>query len=471
MSIDQIRRKVGVPAAILVAAAIWTMSSPAGLSLQGQRALALFAGIFILYLTEAIPLAISSVLVVPAAVLMGLAKVQSALEGFASSSSYLILGAFILAAAMVKTRLAERIMYVILGRLGCSATRITLGVTLANIVLAFLVPAGTARTALLLPVCLGIIAQFEHEGRSRFAVNLLLTLAFTNMTISAGILTATAPNPVTVDFLAKASGHVVSYGEWLLYGFPPALIMTFVTWWLIQVMFKPEAIHDVSGADRLIRNNLEAMGKMTSPEWRTLSVFLLVVLLWATQNFTNLDTTVVCLGGACLLFLPKFGVLEWNDAHKGVSWQIVLVCGGGVSLGDLLMKTGAAKWLATSIFHLLGLQKASTLVILIVVMLILQYLHFLFVGTTAMATALLPIVAGIAQTAHINPMVLILPAGMVIGGYPLLMFYNTIPNILVYGAGKLHVQDFPKVGIIACAVACGIYALCAGTYWRWLGLF
>ena len=148
-------------------------------------------------------------------------------------------------------------------------------------------------------------------------------------------------------------------------GFPPALLMTFITWWLIQVIFKPEAGLALEGADRLIRDNLSAMGKMSSAEWRALSVFLFVILFWATQNFTKLDTTVVCLLGACLLFLPKFGVLNWSDAHKGVSWQIVLVCGGGVSLGEMLMKTGAAKWLATSIFQILGLKGASTLMVLL----------------------------------------------------------------------------------------------------------
>jgi anion transporter len=372
---------------------------------------------------------------------------------------------------MVKTRLAERITYLILSKTGCSPTRITLGVTLSNIVLAFLVPSTAARVAILLPVCLSIIALFSGERRSKFAVNLLLTLTLTNATIGAGILTATVPNPVTIEFLAKASGHTVTYGEWLIYGFPPAFLMTLITWWIIQLVFKPEAELSLEGAEQLILGNLEKMGKWTSAELRTLSVFILVILFWATQNFTKLDTTVVCLAGACLLFLPRFGVLNWNDAHKGVSWQIILVCGGGVSLGDMLMKTGAAKWLAVAIFHLLGLQGSSTLVVLIVVMLILQYLHFFFVGTTAMATALLPIIVAMAQTAHINPMVLILPAGMIIGGYPLLMFYNTLPNILVYGTGKLQVGDFPKVGVIACAIACLVYTLCAATYWQWVGLF
>ena len=185
---------------------------------------------------------------------------------------------------------------------------------------------------------------------------------------------------------------------------------------------------------------------------------------------TNLDTTVVCLLGDCLLFVPKFGVIDWKDANDGVSWQVVMIAGGGISLGEILMKTGAAKWLAVSVFKLLGLQGASTLVILIVVMLIVQYMHLLFSTTVAMATALLPIVLALADTAHINPLVLALPVGMLIGGYPLLMFYNTLPNIVVYGTGKLRVEDFPRVGVVLCAAACILYTLCAATYWRWLKL-
>ena len=264
------------------------------------------------------------------AALGGVVSLKGALDGFSSSSVYLILGAFILAAAMVKTRLAERITYLTLGCIGASPTRITLGVTAVNIILAFLVPSTTARTAILLPVCLSIIGLFRTESSSRFAVNLLLTLAFTNATISAGVLTATVPNPVTVEFLAKAGGRAISYAEWLLYGFPPALIMTFATWAFIQWVYPPETGARSDEAAEVIRNSLRTMGEMSPAEWRALLVFVAVTVLWATQGITGLDTTVICLAGACVLFLPKFGVIDWSDANKGVSWQVVLVAGGGI---------------------------------------------------------------------------------------------------------------------------------------------
>src|SRR4051812_30590416 len=142
--LEAMLKGLGVPLAIVIAAAIWLMPTPVGLTVPGQKALALFGGIFVLYLTEALPLAVSSLLVVPAAVLGGVVNLRTALEGFSSSSVYLILGAFILAAAMVKTRLAQRITYLMLGQIGASPRRITLGVTAVNIILAFLVPSTTA---------------------------------------------------------------------------------------------------------------------------------------------------------------------------------------------------------------------------------------------------------------------------------------------------------------------------------------
>jgi solute carrier family 13 (sodium-dependent dicarboxylate transporter), member 2/3/5 len=176
---ESVLKAIGVPVAFAVAALIWFTKTPEGLSPQGHKALALFGGIFVLYLTEAIPLAVASFLVVPIAVLTGTANLRTALDGFSASPVYLVVGALILATAMVKARLAERIIYIILTRFGSAPTRITLGITLVNIALAFLVPSSTARTAILLPECLSILAIFECSARSSFAIKLLLTLTMT----------------------------------------------------------------------------------------------------------------------------------------------------------------------------------------------------------------------------------------------------------------------------------------------------
>ncbi|HWR40766.1 MAG TPA: DASS family sodium-coupled anion symporter, partial [Patescibacteria group bacterium] len=468
-SLEKFRKQYGLQLAILLAAVVWFMGAPKGLSVEGHKAIVLFVGMFVLYLTEAIALPIASLAVVPLAVLGGIVKTSVALESFASTSVYLMVGAFILANAMVKSRLAERLTYVIMSIGGTSTKAISLGIVLANIVLAFLVPSSLARTAILLPVCMGIFQVFGQTGRSNFSTGMLLTLTMTNATMGAGILTATVPNPVTIDYLAKV-GEVVTYGDWLLYGFPPALLMTIFTWWFIRYVFPPE-VKQLPNGDEFVKQKLAELGPLSSVEKRAMLVFGLVVTLWATGGWTKIDPTIAALAGIILFFIPKFGFMTWADVNKNMSWQLIFVAGGGISLGLILMKTGAAKWFAVTIFSMLGLAGTSILFMLIVIMFVIQYMHLLFVGTTAMATSFIPIVMAMAETAHVNPLIFTLPAAMIIGGYPLLMFYSTTPNIAVYGTGLLKVEDFPKVGFVICFVAVIVYALCATTYWRWLGLF
>ncbi len=471
MTIEQFRKNWGIVIAVLLGALVYMMPAQEGLSPEGHKALALFAGVFILYLTESIPLVATGLLIAPAAVLMGIMKIGPALTSFASSSVFLMLGSFVLAAAMIKTNLAERITYQILDKIGSTTLRITVGIVLANIVLSFLIPSSTARTAILLPICMSVIQVFHTEGRTKFAVNLLITMAFTNATISAGILTATVPNPVTIEYIVNAGGNPISYIDWLKIGFLPALIMTIITWAYIQWIYKPE-FKEIPGGAAYVKEKIQQMGSMSRDEKFTFAIFILVAVLWCTGSITKIDSTTACLFAAVLLFLPKVGVLTWKETNPHIGWNVLLLTGGGMSMGAILMKTGASKWMASTIFSLFGLQSLSIVMLLFVVMVIAQFMHFFFAGTTVMATAMLPIIMALSTEAGLAPAVLAIPAGMIIGGYPLLMFYCTSPNIMIYGNGELlNVGDFPKIGVPVSIIACIVYLITASTYWPWLGLF
>lgn len=468
--IEWFRKHLGLPIAIIVSFLVWLTPIPKGLSPVGHQALVLFSGIFILYLTEAVPLPVTSFAIPPLAVLLGVVKVGPSLAPFGSSSVFLMFGAFVLAAAMIETNLAKRITYIVLSYVGGSTRNITFGVTVASIILTFLIPSSTARVAILLPVCISIIGLFKKEGRTKFGANLLLTLTLTNATIAAGILTGTVPNPVTVAFIEKAGGPTITYLEWLKIGFPPALVITFLTWGIIQVAFKPEE-KEIPGGSAFIKQSLKDMGPMYYREKYTLVVFICIVILWAAGSTLKIDSTTACLFGTIFLFLPRFGVLSWKDAAKHVSYNVLLITGGGLSLGGLLMSSGAAKWLASTAFTMFGLKSLPVVIILLVVMFICQFMHFFFVGTTVMTTAMLPMVIALGLEAGVPAQLFALPAGMIMGGYPVLMFYCTNPNILVYSTGELTVGDFPKVGIPISIAACLIYAICAVTYWQWIGMY
>ncbi|WP_066626193.1 SLC13 family permease [Clostridium magnum] len=463
---------LGLSVSIILLIIILLMPTPVGLTIVGQRCLAVFAATFVLYLSEAISAAIVSLAIVPILVIFNIVSIKDALSGFSSTSTYLIVGSFILAVAMLKSKLANRITYLIMLKIGVSARNITFGIVLVNIVLAFMVPSSTARTAMLLPICINIINQFRGESRekTKFGANILLTLCCTNSTISAGILTATVSNPMAIQYIKDATGKVVTFGQWFVWGFPPALIMTFVAWAIIQVMFKPE-VKELNGGREFIQEKMNELGKIKLDEVKALIVLGITIILWAFGDKIGIDSTTACLLGACALCIPKIGFLSWDDCKSSISLSVVFITSGGISLGTAMSSSGAAKWMAEKIFSLLNLGSYSVVVMIIILIIVVQFMHVVFVGTATMANVFFPILSGIAIVANINPILTIIPSAMMLGGYPIIMFFNTTPNILCYDTGEISSDMFPKFGVILSVIACVLYAVCVFVYWPLVGLF
>jgi di/tricarboxylate transporter len=197
------------------------------------------------------------------------------------------------------------------------------------------------------------------------------------------------------------------------------------------------------------------------------AIFLLV-LLWPQAIRRKLNHGFLRIG-AGLFYI--FVIINWQDCNKTSAFQILLIMGGGFCAVEFLFSTGAAKWIAMRILDTLGLVGASTATILLVLMIFTQYIRVFFQGTTKLATIFVPILIAMAITLNVPPEVIAMPAGMLISGFPFLMFYNTNPNVVVYGSGYINIWDFPKYGLPICTVAIIFYLGVAVTYWKWLGLY
>ncbi len=464
-------KKIGFVLSPIVLIAILMLPDAPDLPEAGKRCLAVFAAVFILYLCESLPASIISLAVVPLLVIFNVATIKEALSGFASTSTYLIVGSFILAAAMINSRLGDRITYVILLRVGTSAKKITFAMVLVNIITAMLVPSSTARTAMMLPICLNIIRKFNQGKleKTKFALNLLMTQCVTNSTISAGILTAAISNPMAAEFIFNATGKQVTYGEWFQWGFLPSLIMTFVSWFVIQLMF-PSDTKALPNGKAYVKEQLAELGPLSLEEKKVSIIFILTIALWALGSKVGIDTTTTCLISAVVLTLPKIGILNWEDCSKNISLSVVFIASGGISLGAAMSQTGASEWLAGKIFNGLHLEQFSLTILIIILIVVVQFMHVFFVGTATMANVVYPILIGIAGVADINPLVTIVPAAMMLSGYPILMFFNTTPNILCYDTGLVGAEDFPKFGLVLSIIACAFYAFCVLFYWPMVGL-
>ena len=207
------KKTIGIFIALAIFLAILLFPQIDGLPPSGQRCLAIFVLIFILYIFESIQAAVISLAIVPLLVIFNVADIKSALSGFSSTSTYLIIGSYILARAMSKSQLDKRLTYYIILFVGTKARNISFAIMIVNIIMAFLIPSSTARTVVLLPIFLYMINQFRGNGKekTKFGSNLLLTLCVTNSTISAGILTSTISNPMAVEYIVESTGRSVSF--------------------------------------------------------------------------------------------------------------------------------------------------------------------------------------------------------------------------------------------------------------------
>lgn len=441
------------------------------ISPDGQRCLALFVMIFFLYAFEVVNAAIVSLAIVPLLVTLKIVPIKEALSGFAASSTYLIVGAFFLTGAMVKSGLGDRITYHILLLFGTKTRNISFGIMCVCVLMSFMIPSSTARTAMLLPICLKIIEQYQgtEKEKTKFGTNIMMTLCCINSSISPGILTSTITNPMAVEYIENVTGQHISYRLWMQWGGVPALICTLLAWCLIQIFFKPEK-KEITNGTTYIRDKLQEMGKIHANEIKVAIVLLAAVLLWFFGENIGMDSTTVCLLCGCILCLPKLGCLTWDDCKNNVSLSVMFVVSGGISIGAAMNDTGTATWLAENIFRIFGLNRLSGYTIIVVVIVIIQFMHLFFAGTATMANVFFPVIAGIAAVSGVSPVVLIMVTAFMIGGYPILMFFNTTPNILCYDTGQLDAMDFMKFGSVLSVVVCIVYILCTKCYWPLIGL-
>lgn len=462
---------IGLVLALVLFLTILFLPGMEGLEIAGRRCLALFAAVFALYIFEAVPAAVISIAIIPLLVVLDISNINEALAGFASSSTYLVIGSFILAAAMIKTGLGKRITCRLLLLLGSSPVQISFGLMVVNILMAFLIPSSTARTAMLLPICLSMIHEYPGQKQEKriYAVNILLTLCVTSSTISAGILTATISNPMAAEYIQNAAGEIISYSDWFRWGFPPALIMTIGSWLIIQLMFRTRGA-DISIGKEYLRQQLAESGRLKKPELLTAIVILFTVVLWIWGGSFGIDSTTAAIIGAVLLFLPMYPVLEWKDCQSHISLSVIFIISGGISLGNAMARTGASDWLADRIFGFLSGNSSISLVIILIIFIV-QFMHIFFVGTATMANALFPILVSLAGRIGADPLCMILPAAFMIGGYPVLMFFNTTPNILCYDTGYMKASDFIKTGLPISIAACAVYVVCVKWYWPMVNLY
>ena len=482
-----ILKRVGLFAALAALLAIVLMPTPLGLPLAGQMMLGILAFAVIVWMTEALDYAVSAVVIgalmifllafvadaaKPLGAAMGTgASLGLALSGFANSAVALVAAACFIAAAMTATGLDRRIALVVLSKVDARSNHIVIGAMAVGFLLSFIVPSTTARVACLVPIMMGFILAFKVDKRSRFAGLLVITAAQTASVWNVGIKTAAAQNMVAVGFIEKQFDTSIGWAEWFIAGAPFSALLSLAVYFIMTRMMKPE-LTEIAGGQATIRQQLDAIGKMTLREWRLLLIVLVLLAFWATEKtLHNFDTSSTTIAAIALMLLPRLGVMDWKESQRGFPWGTVVLFAIGISIGTALLRTQAAGWLANLIVQHLGLQNASAFAILMLLSLFLIVIHLGFASATALASTMIPIIISVlmaVQTPGINVVGMTMLLQFVVS-FGFILPVNAPQNMIAYGTDTFDAKDFVRTGLVITFAASVLLVIFALTYWPWMG--
>ena len=413
--------------------------------------ISMLAFIAVLWLTEALHVTVTAILVPIMAIVFGVFNTQTALNNFANSIIFLFLGGFALAAAMHRQGLdkviADKVLIMARGKMSV-AVFMLFGVTAA---LSMWI-SNTATAAMMLPLVLGVLSKVDKDRGHSTYVFVLLGIAYSASIGGIATIVGSPPNAIA------AAEVGLLFTDWMKFGAPTAAIMLPIAITILYFALKP----DLNGEFEL---NYEPVtwdkGKVV-----TLGIFALTVFCWIFSKpvnamlggFASFDT-LVALGAIVLVNFAR--VVHWKDVEKTADWGVLLLFGGGICLSNVLKQTGTSVFLANELSALI-----SHLGLFFIVFVIAVFVVFLteFASNTASAALLIPVFASVAEAFGISPVILSVLIAIA-ASCAFMLPVATPPNAIVFASGHIKQSEMMRVGMMLNIACIGLLTMIAMLFW------
>jgi len=435
---------------------------PKGISPEAWKVLAMASLMLIWWISEAVPIAVTSLLPLVLLPSMGVAKLEAAAAPYANPVVYLFMGGFVIALAMEKWALHKRIALQIVNMTGTNANGIIGGFMMATAFISMWI-SNTATAIMMLPIGLSIITLMQNQispdkenekGLRNFSISMMLAIAYGANIGGTATIIGTPPNVVFAGYMRENFNVEVTFLTWMMIGTPFAIILLIFTYFLTVKVLFPNNLGNFGGAKEIINSELMELGPMTTGEKLTLFIFMSTALSWifrlqidAIFPAIKISDTTIALVAAMLLFIipvslhKKEFLLNWSDTEK-LPWGILLLFGGGLSLADSLASTGIINIIGDQ-FKGLDSEGWVFIIGLSTVSLFLTEV----MSNVALVTIFLPVVGAIAVGAGIPPIQLCIP--VTIAASCAFMFpMSTPPNAIVFASGRITIGQMAKAGFI-----------------------
>lgn len=460
-----------IPIAVTVILAL--LPVPQGLTPKAWYYFAVFTGVVAGMILEPLPIPVVCIIGLVVASSFGLVapkpgdSIKWALSGFASNTAWLIFAAFMFAAGYEKTGLGRRISLFLVKLLGKKTLGLGYAVALSDLVLSPFVPSNSARSGgTIYPIIKNIPPLYGSapgETSRKIGSYIMWTALAATCITSSMTLTALAPNILALELVGKIYGVTFSWKEWFL-GFLPVGVILFATLPLLIYWIYPPEIKSTEGVGKWAADELKKMGKLSRNEILMGLLATIALILWIFGG-QWLDNTTVALMVLMVMIIVR--ILDWNDfISNKAGWNVFVFLASLISLADGLRIVGFLQWFATKTATALsGLPMFWLMIMLVVVFF---YAHYMFGSITAHTTALLPVflVAAMAVPGMpLKPMAMLLCYTLGIMG--ILTPYATGPSPIYYGTGFIKVSDFWRLGFIFGVIFLGTYLLIGIPYLEW----
>jgi sodium-dependent dicarboxylate transporter 2/3/5 len=462
---DESRRKIGIVVGPLVFFLVlaWPFSS---LTPEGHRLAAIMALVIVLWVTEALPLAVTALLGPTLAVMLQVAPAGLIFRPFASTTIFLFIGSFILAQALFVHRVNERIAYGVLSLriIGAHPTRILIAYGLLAAFLSAWM-SNTATAAMLVPIGLTLLRFMESEANIPKRYGTALMLMTTYCCSRGGMATpvGTPPNLIAVEMIGEQLDVRITFVQWMMFSTPIVLVLLGIVFVYLAWVGRT-GVDEIPGTEAIIAERKRALGPWRRGEINAVIAFSVTVVLWigpgvlalilgtdhamVTALTTSVPAAVAALAGVVLLFvLPNSrtepSTITWKQASQ-IDWGTILLFGGGLALGALAGSTGLARVVAEGITGLFPISGLWTLTFAAAVFTVVLSEAM---SNTAATNIAIPIVISMAQAVGINPIIPAVASGLA-ASVAAVLPVSTPPNAIVYASGRVSITDMIKYGLL-----------------------
>lgn len=446
-----------------LAIGIWFVPVPEGLTAPAWHLFAIFVASIAAVLLGAFPLLTSTMLAVAAVVLTETISPAKAFSGFANASVLLVVIAFLVAQAVVKSGLGQRISLFMVSRFGSSAHGLAYSIVLTDAMIAPAFPSNTARGGVLFPIVLSVAQGSgskpdDPEGRRLGAYLMFCSMA--SLAVSSALwMTATSANPIGIQ-VVRDFGLEINFGKWLLAASVPALTAILLLPLVVSRLFPP-GVGDTPEAPVAARKALATLGPLSRDERITAVVFVLMVTGWIFADALQLNVTSIAFGGLGLLLLANVltadDIATQGDTLATFLWLAVLFAMSG-QLNELGFMGYAGQRLAS---HMSGLSWPVTYVSLVVLYVA---IHYMFVSQSSQVLALLGVFLDVGVRGGVPAPLMAFALLFASSYFSAITPQGGSQNVIFVGSGYLTQKELYRLGLLVTLFFLAVF-LVVGTAW------